>query len=260
MTDEEPLHIQTFRERVASVGSGSQAWTVHVSLLPTSSQPFPFEKDTAAYKRVSSRGLHRVVAIPDSDSHSFITAVSEAFSEILRGRPWVPLVARICDAKILRGLPMLRELSEQLIKCDFDQKFLQRNCAVIDSGGKILDLYIAMSNDTISWGELKKITPFLDGLEASWCYDRFLDGPYEEHDFTKNGLSQDNAILGKRPAAGDILPTWPPSTARMKRKESKISRSSSFGSSAESETSRAKFRRTCTNTTVEIVGRQAEAV
>jgi hypothetical protein len=48
--------IQLFRERVSSVGSGSQAWTVHVSLLPTSSQPFPFEKDTAAYQRCLSRG------------------------------------------------------------------------------------------------------------------------------------------------------------------------------------------------------------
>lgn len=45
---EEASIIQTFRQRVASVGSGSQAWTVHISLLPTLSQPFPFEKDTAA--------------------------------------------------------------------------------------------------------------------------------------------------------------------------------------------------------------------
>jgi hypothetical protein len=29
--------------------SVSRAWTVHVSLLPKASQPFPFEKDTAAY-------------------------------------------------------------------------------------------------------------------------------------------------------------------------------------------------------------------
>jgi len=259
MTDEEPLHIQTFRERVASVGSGSQAWTVHISLLPTSAQPFPFEKDTAAYKRCLSRGLHRVVAIPDSDSYSFRTAVSEAFSEILRGRPWVPLVARICDAKNLRGLPMLRELPDWLVNSDFDEDFLQRNCAVTDESGKILDLYIAMSNDTISWAELKGVSPFLDGLEASWIYDPFLDGPYSENDVS-DGRSQDSGIPGKRPAAGDILPTWSPSSTRMKRKESEISRTPSFSSSTESETSRAKLRRQCTNTTVEIVGRRAEAV
>ncbi len=52
MSDE----ARSFRERVSSVGSGSHAWTVHVSLLPTASQPFPFEKDTAAYQRCLSRG------------------------------------------------------------------------------------------------------------------------------------------------------------------------------------------------------------
>lgn len=56
---DEASRIRSFRERVSSVGSGSQSWTVHVSLLPTSAQPFPFEKDTAAYKRCLSRGMHR---------------------------------------------------------------------------------------------------------------------------------------------------------------------------------------------------------
>lgn len=54
---DEASRIRSFRERVSSVGSGSQSWTVHVSLLPTSEQPFPFEKDTAAYKRCLSRGM-----------------------------------------------------------------------------------------------------------------------------------------------------------------------------------------------------------
>jgi hypothetical protein len=63
---EEASHIQSFRERVSSVGSGSQAWTVHISLLPSSSQPFPFEKDTAAYKRCLSRGKQTFE--PDSNS------------------------------------------------------------------------------------------------------------------------------------------------------------------------------------------------
>lgn len=57
LANEQALHIQSFRQRVSSVGSGAQSWTVHVSLLPSSSQPFPFEKDTAAYKRCLSRGI-----------------------------------------------------------------------------------------------------------------------------------------------------------------------------------------------------------
>lgn len=232
---------------------------MHISLLPTSSQPFPFEKDTAAYKRCLSRGLHRVVAIPDSDDHSFRTAVSEAFSEILRGRPWQPLVARICDAKNLRGLPMLRQLSDWLVDSEYDVEFLQANCAVTDETGKIIDLYIAMSYDTISWAELKEVSPFLSGLEASWIYDPYLDGPCMDND-SSDGLNQDSGIPDKRPAAGDILPTWSPSNTRLKRKESEISRTPSFGSSTDGESSRAKLRRQCTGASVEVVGRRAEAV
>jgi hypothetical protein len=200
-TTEEPPHIQSFRQRVASVGTGS-SWTVHISLLPSSSQPFPFEKDTAAYKRCLSRGLHRVIAIPDSDSQSFVNAVSDNFAEILRGRPWHPLVGKICDAKILRGLPMLRQLDDMLIGSDYNYEFLQRECAVTDEVGKILDLYIAMSEDSISWADLKTVTPFMDGLEASWCYDALLDGPYME---TDDGI--DLSCAEKRPAAGDSKST-----------------------------------------------------
>ena len=253
---DESSDIQSFRERVASVGSGSQSWTVHVSLLPTSSQPFPFEKDTAAYKRCLSRGLHRVIVIPDTDSHSFRTSVSDAFVEILRGRPWRPLVARICDAKNLRGLPMLRQLPDQLVDSDYDVDFLQKNCAVVDEVGKILDLYIAMMDDTISWVELREVNPFLPGLEASWTYDPYLDGPYMDTDGS-GGQTHDVGPLERRPAAGDILPTWSPS---LKRNASEISRTPSFGSSTDGESSRSKMRRQCTGASVEVVGRRAEAV
>ena len=259
MTSEEPPHIQSFRERVASVGSGSQAWTVHISFLPTLSQPFPFEKDTAAYKRCLSRGLHRVIAIQDSDSASFIAAVNENFAEILRGRPWQPLVAKICDAKILRGLPMLRQLDDWLIGSDYNYEFLQKHCAVIDEVGKILDTYIAMSEDSISWDELKTVHTFMDGLEASWTYDSLLDGPYKES--TGNDVTGQDASSGtpeKRPAAGDILPSWSSTSTRTKRKESEISRTASFGS-RDGDNKRPKMRRP-TTASVELVGRLAEAV
>lgn len=254
MSIEEPLHSQTFRERVASVGSSSPAWTVHVSLLPTPSQPFPFEKDTAAYKRCLSRGLHRVIAVPDSDGYSFVNTISDTFVEILKERPWHPLVAKICDAKNLRGLPMLRQLDASLINSDYDYDFLQKHCAVSDEFGNILDIYIAMSEDSISWTDLKNLSPFLDGLEASWTYDSYLDGPYLETDGNEDSNSD---VIEKRPSAGDILPWSPPST-RLKRKKSEISRTPSFGSSAEGESTRAKMRRQCCS--VEVVGRRAEAV
>lgn len=246
--------IQSFRRRVASVGSEPQAWTVHISLLPTSAQPFPFEKDTAAYKRCLSRGLHQVIVVPDTDSNSFKTSVDQAFSEILRGRPWDPLVARICDAKNLRGLPMLRQLPKHLVGSDYNAEFLQHNCAVVDESGKILDLYIAMSEDTISWAELQQVTPFKPGLEASWTWDLFLDG--HGHETGGEGLETN------RPAAGGIIPAgWSPS---LKRNASEITTSPSFGSSStDGESPRTKIRRLpvpCPGAGVEVVTRRAEAV
>lgn len=93
----------------------NHSWTVHISLMPTSSQPAPFEKDTIAYKRCLSRGLHQKIAVFNTDSNSFKRAVSSAFAPILRGRPWRPLAAKVCDVQNLKGLPILRQLSTQLV-------------------------------------------------------------------------------------------------------------------------------------------------
>ena len=164
-------------------------------------------------------------------------------------------MARICDAKNLRGLPMLRQLEESLMGHDYDYRFLQANCAVTDDIGKIIDLYIAMTDNTISWAELKEVKPFLSGLEASWIYDPFLDGLCVDDG---EGQGHDAVGLEKRPAAGEILTSWSPSTAGLKRKEAEISRTPSFSSSDE-ENSRGKIRRPRT-ANIEVVGRQAEAV
>jgi hypothetical protein len=118
-----------------------------------------------------------MVVIPDTDAASFKNAVDRAFVDNLRGRPWHPLVARLCDAENLCGLPMLRELEPHLIGSIYDVKFLQENCAVNDESGKVLDLYIAMSDDTISWAELKEVPAYKSGLEDAWKRDPLLDGP-----------------------------------------------------------------------------------
>lgn len=189
-----------------------------------------------------------MIVVPDSDSTAFKNAVDASFVKTLRGRQWHPLVARLCDAKNLRGLPMLRQLAPYLIGSDYNYDFLQQNCAVNDESGKILDLYIAMAEDTISWAELKDVSPHTLGLEAAWTYDPYLDGPSQD-----SGRYNNSDV--SRPAAGDIVPAWSPS---LKRNASEISRTPSFGSSAEGDGSRAKMR--CTGTAVEVLGRQAEAV
>jgi hypothetical protein len=105
----------TSPRKASSSGTCGNAWTVHVSLMPTSIQPFPFEKDTAAYKRCLSRGLHQKIVVPDTSGQAFTDAINTTFEPVLRGRPWRPLLARICDAEKLRGLPMLRQLPDQLV-------------------------------------------------------------------------------------------------------------------------------------------------
>lgn len=154
----------------------SQEWTVHISLLPSMSQPFPFEKDTRAYKRCLSRGLHRMVAVSGYDSDSFVSAVSESFGQLLKGRDWAPLHARLCDTQPLAGLPMLRHLDSALTKpSNYTHEFLSEHCAVLSPDGKIDSLYIAMLHDTVSWEELRASPTFLNGLASSWDFDPRLD-------------------------------------------------------------------------------------
>jgi hypothetical protein len=222
----------------------AKTWTVHVSLLPMASQPFPFEKDTQKYKRCLSRGLHRIVAVPGTDSKSFTETISNEFSSLLKGRCWMPLVAKICDAENLRGLPMLRQLPPSQIDEQFyDIDFLKKNCATLDANGNILDLYIAMRTDTFSWAELKQAPPFMIGLEACWDYDPIVDGPRVEDDASGCKEVSDNTSNNEeKSSAGDILRAWSPTT-KLKRTASAVSRTSSFGSATEGETKRAKIQR-----------------
>ncbi|KAK7967360.1 uncharacterized protein PG986_001637 [Apiospora aurea] len=256
-----PVHMEQSSPRLASLGGSmspgpldrqhseqphektpASPWTVHVSLLPSSSQPFPFEKDTTAYKRCLSRGLHQMIAVPGTDSESFIQTVSRAFGDLLKGRIWVPLQARLCDAESLQGLPMLRPLDPSLVGEKYDIDFLRTHCAVCGPNGKLDSLYIAMASDSISWHFLRRQPCYLEGLEDSWAYDEYLDPDDRFEDGEEKG----------RPSAGDILPTLP----TLKRAASEMSRTPSFSSGSgvmESEGLRPKVARTtCITVPVEI--------
>lgn len=195
-----------------------ELWTVHISLLPSNSLPFPFERSTNAYKRCLSRGLHQVVAVNGTSSEAFVGAVSRAFSSLLRNRPWMPLQAKLCDAETLQGLPMLRPLGPSLVDFEYDVEFLRAHCAVLDIHGNIDSLYICMRHDALSWHTLRRSPVFLQGLEASWEYDPMLDAtdPFED---------DDNVDESDRPSAGDLVGSLP----NLKRAASEISRSSNFG-------------------------------
>lgn len=200
----------------SAVSAASRLWTVHISLLPSNSLPFPFERDTNAYKRCLSRGLHQMVPVNGLSSGAFTSAVSQAFGSLLKGRSWVPLQAKLCDAESLQGLPMLRPLDAALSISRYDVDFLRTHCAVLDVHGKIDSLYIAMRDSTLSWHALRHSPVFLRGLEASWGYDPMLDAndPFED---------DENVDESTRPSAGDLVGSL------KKRAASEISRSSSFG-------------------------------
>ncbi|KAK3327658.1 hypothetical protein B0T19DRAFT_400499 [Cercophora scortea] len=214
------------------------AWTVHISLLPHASVAMPFERNTNAYQRCLSRGLHQVVVVNGSDAESFTSAVEKAFGRFLKGREWMPLQAKLCDAETLQGLPMLRQLDSQLVDSRYDFEFLRNHCAVCDAGGMIDSLYIAMRRHTISWFTLKHSPIFTEGLEDSWVYDPLLDPqPFD---------SSMTAYDVERPAAGDITTVLPLPSTTNKRGLSEMSRSNSFGAATspiaggEVEGSRAK--------------------
>lgn len=259
INDETYSQRRSRRPRSSQRSNAPKGWTVHISLMPTASQPFPFEKDTMAYKRVLSRGLHRIVAVPGSDSHSFVQITSKEFAGLLKGRPWMPLVAKICDAKHLTGLPMLRQLPSSLIDSQlYDFEFLRKHCATLDLNGNILDLYIAMCDDTFAWSELRASPVFLGGLEACWDFDPFLDGPLLDEDGAAGREFEDMKPDDKQ-SAGDLLRAWSPPTARLKRTAPGASRTSSFGS-ADGEAKRSKIQHQCVGPSVERIDRRAEAV
>jgi hypothetical protein len=212
-------------------------WTVHVSFLPDQAQPFPFEKDTTAYKRCLSRGLHRMVVVADPSAEAFVEAIDIAFGSLLRGRPWMPLQAKLCDAKQLQGLPMLRPLDGRLQALRYDAEFLKRYCAVCDAGDKMESLYIAMRAETLSWHFLRNVPPFLDGLEGCWQHDPYLD--------TFDDFRDDR----DRPSAADVtgLP--------LKRAASEMSCASTLGPAplaADGDGSRKMPRTACISSMVDL--------
>ncbi|KAI1462502.1 hypothetical protein F4805DRAFT_453035 [Annulohypoxylon moriforme] len=228
------------------------SWTVHVSLLPTASQPFPFEKDTNAYKRCLSRGLHQMIAVGGTDGESFMKAVTKAFGSLIRGRDWVPLQARLCDAATLQGLPMLRPLDTALTGTDYDLDFLRKYCAVCLPNGKVESMYIALRSDTFSWQFLRRSPCYLEGLEECWAYDPLLD-PNDNFEHCDDDVEDGRS-------AGEIVPPLP----SLKRPASEMSRTPSLGSTSANEgndSSRQKLpRTTCIQAAMELRRRGVETV
>ena len=189
-----------------------EPWTVHISFLPDASQPFPFERDTIAYRRCLSRGLHRMVVVSGPDADAFTSIILKTFGHFLQGWPWMPLQAKLCAAEKLSGLPMLRPLDPKLQSSRFDHEFLQNHCAVCDPRGKIESLYLAPRSGALSWELLRDAPVYIGGLEASWKFDPALDQPGPFHKDSFDNSSQpwsvdDVTNTASKRTAAEISPT-----------------------------------------------------
>ncbi|KAL6863198.1 hypothetical protein ACO1O0_003442 [Amphichorda felina] len=181
-TSTQLVDASTADTKLSEASGASGAWTVHISLLPSRELPFPFEKDTTAYKRCLSRGLQRMVAVEGTDGKAFISAVSRAFRNVLQGASWEPLRAKICDARKLEGLPMLRTLGRDAGHGDYNLEFLRRHCGVCDADGRIQALYLGVQEKALSWPKIKQLPVYVEGLESSWEYDKYLDHRGDDDD------------------------------------------------------------------------------
>ncbi|KAH9999253.1 hypothetical protein F4779DRAFT_636012 [Xylariaceae sp. FL0662B] len=240
--------VQRLDDRLMEFDEAVMAIEERVEALEeqAASQPFPFEKDTNAYKRCLSRGLHQMIAVRGTDGESFVRAISKAFGSLLKGREWAPLQARLCDAATLQGLPMLRPLDPALLGSSYDLKFLQKYCAVCSPNGKVESLYIAMLSDTFSWHFLRRSPCHLEGLEECWAYDPLLD--------LDDNFEDDEGEEELRRSAGEIVPPL----HSLKRTASEISRTATTEGS---ESSRQKLPRTsCIQAPMELRRRGVETV
>ena len=246
------FHVQALIDTPAArADRPTKEWTVHVSLLPTASRPFPFEKDTTAYKRCLSRGLHQMIAVGGTDSESFVTAVSKAFDSVLKGREWMPLEAQVCDAAPLQGLPMLRPLDKALVaRHNYDLDFLRRHCAVCTTGGNPESLYIAPVSGSLSWQTLRASPCYLEGLEACWAADPALDRAEKLVEGDPHHHQHQRAAAAAARSAGDVVMVLPLSTRKRKASNSLSAATSPDGNgavaaaAAAAETSRPKLPRT----------------
>lgn len=147
---------------------------------------------------------------------------------------------------------------------DYDVNFLKKHCAVLDGFGRIEDLYIAMTEDTITWVEMRELEQFLPGLESAWSHSTYLDGARVDIPLQAMKDESSEATASKQNSADGILLSLPPaenspSSIVLKRHASRISRTPSFDSSIEGEKPRTKLRQLYNGAGVDI-GRCAKIV
>ncbi|TVY73511.1 E3 ubiquitin-protein ligase RSP5 [Lachnellula suecica] len=181
----------------------SEQWTAHISFLPSYEQKHPFLHSSKEYHRCRSRGLHHTISFSDSSWTTFKRIVDDIFASVLAGREWRPLAITIPpDIKqpLLSPLPKSTLPEDLAHTSNYTRDFLQRYCTIADKNlGKILHLYIAMPDATLSWDDIRKLPSLSDGFESSWEYDYSLDDAGLFKACQGGTLSTVQRILEERP-------------------------------------------------------------
>ncbi|KAB2569756.1 hypothetical protein DBV05_g11571 [Lasiodiplodia theobromae] len=187
-----------------------QPWSVKVMIVPRRSQQFAFDVDSKAYRRCQSRKLFQETEFSSRDSANFHFTIDKAFSHVLKGRAWVPLVGYRAQNDYF-GRMALRQLPPELSSGDlWDYYFLDHHCITHDKLQGDL-LYIALRDSDLAWDEIKALPAVFGANESSWTHEVELDGPLPET------TKQSGAPLGRLDRTDLIYgysPSPPPYTSQ----------------------------------------------
>jgi hypothetical protein len=170
-------------------------WDARVILVPRRFQQFAFNPDGLAYRRCQSRGFHQDLHLPNRNSESFIKAVEERFTGILRGRLWMPLQClKSSDMSLNQLSPP--EIDPKLWNYDF----LEAQCMAYDKqqGGDVI--FIALQTELLSWKEIQSLPRSFGSDESCWAHSDELDEKTSKEDMAMMDYSMD--IEASRPTTG----------------------------------------------------------
>ncbi|KAK8199082.1 uncharacterized protein BKA78DRAFT_821 [Phyllosticta capitalensis] len=152
------------------------SWSIKVIMVPRKSQLYAYDVDSTAYKRLQSRNLVKELTFTGRDSISFHTVIEKHFGEVLRRRPWVPLIGYRMPHDLFGRIALKQLPLDHTYGQLWDYFFLDHHCIVHDKmQGDIL--HIALRDTELSWSEIKSLPCVYGFHESSWAYDTELDGP-----------------------------------------------------------------------------------
>ncbi|KAL1392688.1 hypothetical protein HDK64DRAFT_197468 [Phyllosticta capitalensis] len=152
------------------------SWSIKVIMVPRKSQLYAYDVDSTAYKRLQSRNLVKELTFTGRDSISFHTVIEKNFGEVLRRRPWVPLIGYRMPHDLFGRIALKQLPLDHTYGQLWDYFFLDHHCIVHDKmQGDIL--HIALRDTELSWSEIKSLPCVYGFHESSWAYYTELDGP-----------------------------------------------------------------------------------